>query len=92
MTKAFPPCKVSHIAWEKPPPFANTQTNKKYQFLKGPKITMSAMAINDAKKRNVPAPNAYKLQPLVCNAKPAARSDAKEEKFCGFIEDAAAHS
>ena len=30
LTKGFPPCKLGHVAWEKPPPFAHTQTNKKY--------------------------------------------------------------
>ena len=61
ITKNFPSCKVGHDHWEKPPPFATTHHSKKYQFLKGPKLTMSAMMIEDAKKKNIPAPNAYKL-------------------------------
>ena len=91
LTKPYPPCKVGHVGWEKAPPFATTQHAKKYQFLKGPKLTMSAMTIQDAKKRNVPAPNAYKLQPLIGAGKRAERSDARDMKYCGFIEDATAH-
>ena len=53
---------------------------------------MSAMMIEDAKKKNIPAPNAYKLSPLFSNIKRADRSDAKDVKFCGFIEDAVVHS
>ena len=45
LTKAYPPCKVGPLGWEKPPPFATSQYAKKYQFLKAPKITMSAMMI-----------------------------------------------
>ena len=53
---------------------------------------MSAMVINDAKKRNVPGPNAYKMTPILGNIKPAERSDDRQAKFCSFIDEAVLHS
>lgn len=45
ITKNYPPCKIAPIGWEKPPAFATTQHAKRYQFLKAPKVTMSALVI-----------------------------------------------
>lgn len=48
--------------------------------------------IQDAKKKNIPAPGAYKIAPILGNVRPSDRRDDRQEKFCGFIEDAVVHS
>jgi len=45
--------------------------------LKAPRHTFSALMINEAKKRNIPAPNAYPASPLLGNIK---HFDKKDDK------------
>ena len=59
-----------------------------YKFLKAPRNTMTAEMITVAKKANVPAPNAYPASPLLGNIKHYDKKDDRQDKFCGFIDEA----
>lgn len=48
--------------------------------------------INEAKKRNIPAPNAYPASPLLGNIKHFDKKDDKQDKFCCFIDEAKWHA
>ena len=69
--------------------FATTQGKLRGCFLKAPKITSSEAAMKLAIKRGVPAPTAYKTQEFIGQGvKARQESGDKQEKICGFIEQA----
>jgi hypothetical protein len=46
--------------WSKPEKFATSQGRVRGKFLKNKKMTMTEEVLTVQKKKNVPAPNAYK--------------------------------
>lgn len=88
LAKTRPDCKMPHDDW----------SAKSYisggSFLKGKKISMTERIMQQVKKKAVPGPGQYPVKDVDRNGSraPIVFKQAKEEKYCSFMEDAKAKS